>query len=229
MCIYNFLIRTIVLELFFNLRYNTNWTYIHIIAQTFKFVNKLYGVIGLRISKTLKNIMNMYADSNLKFEEISSAAKLILSLYRQVTWAVDSRANFMMFESKENYGSTSESAYLYLSTFAPEKVEEKFNNRVSNVMDSKLMLLIIYDACVRLKVYPEYGEIYHKIIYNYYIAEKKITDEACMRSVSLERTVYYQRKKEAIALVGVIIWGYTLPTAISQLEDGRSIEEIMNI
>lgn len=133
--------------------------------------------------------MNMYADSNLKFEEISSAAKLILSLYRQVTWAVDSRANFMMFESKENYGSTSESAYLYLSTFAPEKVEEKFNNRVSNVMDSKLMLLIIYDACVRLKVYPEYGEIYHKIIYNYYIDEKKITDEACMRSVSLERTV----------------------------------------
>ena len=173
--------------------------------------------------------MNMYADSNLKFEEISSAAKLILSLYRQVTWAVDSRANFMMFESKENYGSTSESAYLYLSTFAPERVEEKFNNRVSNVMDSKLMLLIIYDACVRLKVYPEYGEIYHKIIYNYYIAEKKITDEACMRSVSLERTAYYQRKKEAIALVGVIIWGYTLPTAISQLEDGRSIEEIMNI
>ena len=136
--------------------------------------------------------MNMYADSNLKFEEISSAAKLILSLYRQVTWAVDSRANFMMFESKENYGSTSESAYLYLSTFAPERVEEKFNNRVS-------------------------------------IAEKKITDEACMRSVSLERTVYYQRKKEAIALVGVIIWGYTLPTAISQLKDGRSIEEIMNI
>ncbi|HEM3332422.1 TPA: hypothetical protein U1A56_000183 [Streptococcus suis] len=189
----------------------------------------------------------MYADSNLKFEEISSAAKLILSLYRQVTWAVDSRANFMMFESKENYGSTSESAYLYLSTFAPDRVEEKFNNRVSNVMDSKLMLLIIYDACVRLKVYPElmlliiydacvrlkvypeYGEIYHKIIYNYYISEKKITDEACMRSVSLERTVYYQRKKEAIALVGVIIWGYTLPTAISQLEDGRSIEEIMNI
>ena len=91
------------------------------------------------------------------------------------------------------------------------------------------MLLIIYDACVRLKVYPEYGEIYHKIIYNYYISEKKITDEVCMRNVSLERTVYYQRKKEAIALVGVIIWGYTLPTAISQLEDGRSIEEIMNI
>ena len=40
---------------------------------------------------------------------------------------------------------------------------------------------------------------------------------------------YLQRKKEAIALVCVIIWGYTLPTAISQLEDGRSIEEIMNI
>ena len=47
--------------------------------------------------------------------------------------------------------------------------------------------------------------------------------------VSLERTAYYQRKKEAIALVGVIIWGYTLPTAISQLEDGRSIDDIMNI
>ena len=72
-------------------------------------------------------------------------------------------------------------------------------------------------------------EIYHKIIYNYYISEQKITDEVCMRNVSLERTVYYQRKKEAIALVGVIIWGYTLPTAISQLKDGRSIEEIMNI
>ena len=87
-------------------------------------------MIRLRISKTLKNILNMYADSNLKFEEISSASKLILSLYRQVTWAVDSRVNFMMFESKENYGSTSESAYLYLSTFAPEKVEEKFLKKI---------------------------------------------------------------------------------------------------
>jgi len=42
-------------------------------------------MVRLRISKTLKNIMNIYTDSNLKFEEISSAAKLILSLYRQVT------------------------------------------------------------------------------------------------------------------------------------------------
>lgn len=183
----------------------------------------------MRVSNSLKHIMQLCQDSNLCFEKIMTASKTVLNLYRKVMWAVDSRANFMVCESKIMYGATSESAYLYLSTFAPDDVEDKFSNRVSSVMESKLILLMIYDACLRLKRYPEYGNVYYEIIYNYYISDNKKSDQVCMNKVCLERTVYYQRKKEAIVLMGVILWSYSIPTAINELKEGKSIEDLMSI
>ena len=32
-----------------------------------------------------------------------------------------------------------------------------------------------------------------------------------MALVSMEKTMYYQRKKEAIYLMGIALWGYAIP------------------
>lgn len=169
----------------------------------------------------------MYKTNNLNFCAISEHAKSLLSLYRQVAWSIDNRANFMVEESQVEYGMDSESAYLYLSTFAPDKLKEDFETRVANLLESKLMIRIIFEACERLREYPEYGEYYYQIIYHYYLSKTKISDQICMSKVCLERTAYYQRKKEAVALMGVIIWGYSLPGIISELEKGQSIDKVI--
>ena len=177
----------------------------------------------------MKNIIDIYENSHLDFEIINKAAKNVLSLYRKVSWSVNNRANFMVCESKVRYGNNPEEAYVYLSTFAPENLKKDFESKVSNIFNSRIMLTFIYDATLRLKLYPEYGRIYYEIINTYYIQENRVTDEYCMKRIGLERTVYYQRKKEAIALVGAIIWGYSLPMVITEIRDGKDISELIEI
>ena len=40
------------------------------------------------------------------------------------------------------------------------------------------------------------------------------SDQELMASLNLERTTFYKRKKEAINLLGTILWGYILPEMI---------------
>ncbi len=39
-----------------------------------------------------------------------------------------------------------------------------------------------------------------------------------MSKCKLERTTYYKRKKEAIALMGYMLWGYSLPNLIENIQ-----------
>ena len=45
-----------------------------------------------------------------------------------------------------------------------------------------------------------------------------------MRKVALEKTAFYQRKNEAIAIMGIALWGYALPTLLKELSDEKKKE-----
>ena len=181
------------------------------------------------MKKTMKNIKNLCDSANLDFDVISKASKEILSLYRQVYWELESKISFSFYENKENTKLTSETACIFLSKFSPTDVKKHFNSKTLNILETKLLLLIIYDACDRLKSFPNYGEIYYQIIYNYYISDPKHNDEYSMRKLLIGRSIYYQRKKEATILLGIIIWGYSIPTAISLLKDGINVDDLLKI
>jgi hypothetical protein len=44
-----------------------------------------------------------------------------------------------------------------------------------------------------------------------YINMVKHTDAELIDTLNIERTQYYKRKKEAINLFGIILWGYIIP------------------
>ena len=43
-----------------------------------------------------------------------------------------------------------------------------------------------------------------------------------MRKVALEKTSFYERKNEAIAIMGIALWGYVLPTLLKEISDEKA-------
>ncbi len=74
------------------------------------------------------------------------------------------------------------------------------------------MIDIVDKSLVKLKTHPDNGEMYFNIITNSYIHKEKIPDHQIQKKLHLTSSTYFRYKKNAIALMGIILWGYILPS-----------------
>ena len=166
----------------------------------------------------------MYENHELPFLPTMMKAKAVLSIYRNVVWAVKNTAQCLVCEQEVTYGSDLGTALSYLENFAPDRVLEDFESRVRNIFETKWLIEIIDNALARIKEYPVYGKCYYTILHYSYLSYDKHSNEEIMRKVALEKTAFYQRKNEAIAIMGIALWGYALPTLLKELSDEKKKE-----
>ena len=65
---------------------------------------------------------------------------------------------------------------------------------------------------IKLKTHPKNGEIYFNILMDTYINCDKVTDVEIQDKYHLSPSSFYRYKKKAIEILGIIIWGYILPS-----------------
>lgn len=182
----------------------------------------------MRKSKMLKRIENMYEQQNLEFLPTFEKSKIILELYRDVVWSLKNRVGYLVCESQETYGKDLDAAFIYLASFSSESKRREFESRVSRLFESKWLIELIDKAMSMIKDYPEHGKTYYQILTHCYLQEQKCKDEVIMQKVCLERTSYYQRKREAISLLGVSLWGFELPRLLNELKTPITNDGIYN-
>ena len=173
----------------------------------------------MRKTKTLKQIERLYQEQSLDVLTIYERSKALLEVYRNVVWSLKNTADFMIYETQETYGKDLDEALIYLSTFAPEFKRQDFESGVSHLFESKWLIELIDKTLIKIKDYPEFGEIYSIILMQCYLGKTITKDSACMQMLNLERSCYYQRKREAITLLGVSLWGFELPKIIRELHE----------
>lgn len=63
------------------------------------------------------------------------------------------------------------------------------------------------------KVYDYYnnGRLYHEILSKSYLTAFRYTESELLEILNLERSTFYDRKKEAVMLLGIALWGYAIP------------------
>lgn len=63
------------------------------------------------------------------------------------------------------------------------------------------------------KVYDYYnnGQLYHEILSKSYLTAFRYTESELLEILNLERSTFYDRKKEAVMLLGIALWGYAIP------------------
>ena len=152
---------------------------------------------------------------DLDTKKLLEQTKAILMVYRHVVWSVQNRANLMQREIAGTYGMQLSTALVYLSDFAPMATRDEFEAKVSSLFHSKWLVELTDLSLQYVRDYPVYGDIYAQILQLCFMQETSRTDEEVSELLGLERSTYYDRKKEAILLMGISLWGYVIPTTMS--------------
>ena len=166
--------------------------------------------MGRNHTKAVKSINKMYEQMNLNREDILHKTKLLLSVYRDVVWATLHGAESVK-EDMYYFGDELNEALVYLEHFAPDIEREEFEARISSLFENKWMIDLIDKAMGKVYEYHNNGKLYHEILSKCYLTAFRYTEVEVLELTNLERSTFYDRKKEAILLLGISLWGYAIP------------------
>ena len=159
--------------------------------------------MGRKDTIAAKSIRKMYEQLNLNQSDIFSKTKLLLSVYRDVVWITLSESARVNEELV--------SAFLYLELFAPDTEKQEFESRISALFENKWMVDLIDTAMAKIYDYHNNGRLYHEIISKSYLTAFRYSESELLDLLNMERSTFYDRKREAILLLGVSLWGYAIP------------------
>ena len=83
------------------------------------------------------------------------------------------------------------SALVYLENFAPDKEKDQFARRIRNLFEVKWVVEIVDSAMMKVREYPDNGELYASILSVYYLSRFKfnVTNE-CFFCNSVDANIY---------------------------------------
>lgn len=152
----------------------------------------------------------------LGLEILQHKSKLILKIYRDVVWVLSERAQELQEYAWELGDQDLSTGLCYLENFAPDIDLQDFEEKVCCVIQSQMLVDVINRALLRLKRYPDRGELYYEILSKQFIYRFNSTEKELLDELNMERSVFYDRKKEAIYLFSICLFGYVIP----ELMDG---------
>lgn len=166
--------------------------------------------MGRNNTKAFQSINRMYEQMSLDSREILHKTKLLLSVYRDVVWVTLYEANSVK-EEIYYYGDDLTSALVFLEGFASSVEKDEFESKVACLFENKWMIDIIDKAMLKVYDYYNNGRLYHEILSKCYLTAFRYTESELLELLDLERSTFYDRKKEAVMLLGISLWGYAIP------------------
>ncbi len=157
-----------------------------------------------------QRIATICSSREISETEVYDKAKKLLEIYRDVCWETSEYANLVREDLAYEYGYASsdlDTALLYLENFAPDEQKEKFAEKIRALFSVKWMVEIVDSAIIKVRNFPLNGELYALILSMYYLGKFQYTEAEMMEELNLERSSYYRRKKEAVIVFGLAIWG----------------------
>ncbi len=165
-----------------------------------------------RDTTAMQSIKRLYGGLNLDRDAVIHKAKLLLKVYRDVVWVSVRDATDYAYDAGGFYGSRElGTALTYLSDFAPTEKRSDFEARVTCLFETQWLVELIDKAMYRVYEYPYNGKLYNDILSKSYVTAFPWKDCDLWETLNLERSTFYERKKEAVMLLGVALWGYAIP------------------
>lgn len=167
--------------------------------------------MGRNNAQTLNSIRMLCRMRQVEEKVLYERSKLILSIYRDVCWSTVGRADEVHEELIYYCGSDLDSALVYLETFTPDEARERFEERIRSLFETKWIIELVEDTMLRVRDYPCRGDLYCEILSKCYLARFKYRESELLEVLGMERSTFYDRKKEAILLFGLSLWGGSIP------------------
>ena len=181
----------------------------------------------MRKTRMMKNISRIYEGMQLDEEQVFRKSKLLLTIYRDVVWVSLKEVDNVREVCESYYSNDLAVALTYLNDFAPTERKEDFMDKISGIFETKWMIDLIDTAMLKVYEYHDNGKLYHEILSKSYVTAYPMVEGEMLEALGMERSNYYLKKKEAVKLFGIALWGYALPR-FGQIFEG-DIEEVLPI
>jgi hypothetical protein len=179
----------------------------------------------MRLTASLKKIKLLYNVSGLDYEIYFGKTKLLLEAYRDVCCQATDRA--VEFYERLGYESKRLDVALdFLMDYAGDMEKSAFLQRVTSCFRTKWLVEIIDEALVLVRDYPDKGDIYYNLIFDLYASINRYKESDMLEFMDIDRSSYYERKKEAIALIGFYIWGIVVPKHMRKNYSGSEVNDV---
>ena len=165
-------------------------------------------------STTIQKCNSRLTALGLNSDAAFHRSKLILKIYRDVVWVLSERAEELQETAWIMGEQDIESGLCYLENFAPDIELQAFEEKVCCLVQNQMLVNIIDRALLRLKRYPDRGELYYEILTKQFIYRFNSTEKELLEELNIERSVFYDRKREAIYLFSVCLFGYSIPEVL---------------
>ena len=172
---------------------------------------------SVTVRKCKKQMESLGFDGQTAYHRV----KLILKIYRDVVWVLSERAEELHEYAWELGERDTDTGLCYLESFAPDIDLQEFEEKVCCVMESRMLVDVIDRALLRLKRYPDRGELYYEILTKQFIHRFNSTEKELLDELNMERSVFYDRKREALFLFSVCLFGYAVPELQGELDMPR--------
>jgi len=151
----------------------------------------------------------------------------LLKKYRDAQWNIDISMSEMRSEFEHEYESSIEdfleSAYMAGADLSGTKLER----HIRTVARSNEMIKIVNRSVDMLKKKPKHGEKYYWLLFYTYLSPNAFdsVDEIIQAMIDngvfkkLSRATYFRMRKEAVAELDSILWGYASRSSFEVLND----------
>lgn len=177
-------------------------------------------------TQTLNSIRRLCRMQKLDEQTLYARSKLVLTIYRDVCWQTAGRAGQVREELICYCGNQLDDALVYLETFAPDEAREQFEERIRTLFETRWMIELVESTMVRVKDFPGNGSLYFDILSKCYLTYFKYRETELLEILNMERSTFYDRKKEAILLFGLSLWGSALPELKDFFRE-REVEDLV--
>ena len=172
-----------------------------------------------RKSSAMQSIEVLCASQNMEAGILAAKAKLLLESYRRVCWAT---LGSCTLDSDDRYCIRHEGpeiALEYLRTYPHTEPRAIFESKLKSLFDSRWVMELVDDAMMQVKAFPDVGDLFFEILSKCYLSSVKYSEIDLLDVLKMERSCFYDRKKEAILTFGLAMWGTIIPRMKAILQE----------
>lgn len=144
-------------------------------------------------------------------------AHQLLRIYSDVVWNNAEAYTDVIRECNETYGLQNYKGLEILAEIGEEEKAIELKERLMNVAENKIIIDAIEKALLHVKDYKHNGDVYYDIIYKNFFVKHEYTENDLLDALKMSRSTYYRKRKEAIHLFGVSLWGFIIPKVLKSL------------
>ena len=146
-------------------------------------------------------------------------AKLLLKIYSCAVWNTRDAVDELVCVYSEAYENGDIAALECLVSMYENNSVKQLEGKLCCVAQNKIIMDIVEKSMMRVQSYPMQGELYYTILSKNYFTGYPYTESEILESLNISRSTYYRRRKEAITVFGMSMWGYIIPGVLIQLKN----------